>query len=93
MRVHEASPFSISNPDVGGGQVLAFCGSLNISGLMLRWKTFEVMIKKYENQPQSCSPLKRPKLISYYSAIRRVPFAESDVADASLCQATKEGKT
>lgn len=33
----------------------------------------EVMTMKYENQPQSCSPLKRPKLISYYSAIRRGP--------------------
>ena len=73
MRVHEASPFSISNPDAGGSQVLAFCGSLNISGLMLEWKTFEVMIKKYENQLQSCSQLTRPKLISYYSAIRRGP--------------------
>ena len=46
MTVHGASLFSISNPDVGGGQVLVFYGSLNISGPLLKWKTFEVMINK-----------------------------------------------
>ena len=65
-------------PVVGGGQILAFCGSLNIGGLMFQWETFEVMIRKYENRLQSCSPLARPKWISYYSLFAVVPFAASD---------------